>query len=340
MRIAIVNDMALAEQALKRLLLSVPGHQIAWTARDGEGALRRCATDRPDLILMDLFMPGMSGVECTRRIMASSPCPILIVTSTVEGSYQQVYDAMGHGALDAVDTPVLGLSGSLAGGADLLAKVAMIGKLVDPRTPAPKRASRQTRPPVAMDALVAIGASTGGPAALAEVLTGLGPRFTGALLIVQHVDEHFAPGLASWLTDHSHFPVELARESARPRPGVALLAATADHLVMGSDGALGYTRKPADLAYRPSVDVLFHSLAAHGPRSGVAVMLTGMGRDGAAGMLALRKRGWATIAQDEATSVVYGMPKAAAEAGAVDKVVGVGRIAAEVREAVRTGNAR
>jgi two-component system response regulator WspF len=330
LRIAIVNDMALAVEALRRLVASVPGHQVAWTARDGQAAIERCAVDRPDLILMDLFMPKMSGVECTRRIMAATPCPILIVTSTVEGSYAEVYDAMGHGALDAADTPVFGLSGSLAGGATLLAKIAIIGKLVAARAVPVPRNVRATRPPAPSGALVALGASTGGPAALAEVLAALGARFSGAVLIVQHVDEHFAPGLASWLADHSRFPVELAREGSRPRGGVALLAATADHLVLLPDGSLGYTRKPTELAYRPSVDVLFHSLVAHGPRHGVAVLLTGMGKDGAAGLLALRKRGWSTLAQDEASSVVYGMPRAAAELGAAEQVMTPARIGAEI----------
>jgi two-component system response regulator WspF len=331
LRIAIVNDMALAIEALRRLVSSVPGHQVAWTARDGQTAIERCAADRPDLVLMDLFMPRMSGVECTRRIMAATPCPILIVTSTVEASYAEVYDAMGHGALDAADTPVLGLSGNLAGGAPLLAKIAIIGKLVGARAVPAPRSQRPTRPPApGGTSLVAIGASTGGPAALAEVLTALGPRFLGAVLIVQHVDEHFAPGLASWLADHSRFPVELAREGSRPRPGVALLAATGDHLVMQPDGSVAYTRKPVELAYRPSVDVLFQSLVAHGPRHGVAALLTGMGKDGAAGLLALRKRGWTTFAQDEASSVVYGMPRAAAELGAAERVLPVSAMGAEI----------
>jgi chemotaxis response regulator CheB len=281
---------------------------------------------------MDLFMPGMSGVECTRRIMAVAPCPILIVTSTVEGSYQEVYEAMGLGALDAVDTPALGLGGDLSGGAALLAKIAIIAKLVGVRSAPARRAARITQSPApSASTLVAIGASTGGPAALAEVLTALGPRFPAAVLIVQHVDEHFARGLATWLADLSKFPVELAEEGTRPRPGAALLASTQHHMVMNADGSLGYTRRPLDVPYRPSVDVLFNSIVAHGPRRGIAVLLTGMGKDGAAGLLALRKRGWTTIAQDQATSVVYGMPRAAVELGAASQVLPIGKIGAAIK---------
>jgi two-component system response regulator WspF len=337
MRVAIVNDMPLAAAALKRIVLSVPEHQIAWSARDGLTALARCAEDLPDLVLMDLFMAGMSGVECTRRIMASTPCPILIVTSTVEGSYQEVYEAMGHGALDAVDTPALGLGGSVAGGAKLLAKIATIAKLVGVRPTPLRRTRRTTGSHTAIAPLVAIGASTGGPAALADVLGSFGARFAGALLIVQHVDEHFASGLASWLAGHSRCPVDIAVPGARPRAGYALIASSQDHMVFTSEGTIAYTKKPAELAYRPSVDVLFHSLALHAPRPGVAVLLTGMGKDGAAGLLALKKRGWATIAQDEASSVVYGMPRAAVELGAAEQVLPLAKIGPAITRAVAGG---
>ena len=117
MRIGIVNDMVLAREALKRVVLAIPGHQIAWTACDGTEALERSLEDRPDLILMDLFMPRMDGAEATRRIMAECPCPIVVVTATVSGHLSKVYEAMGHGALDAVDTPTLGHSGEITGSA-------------------------------------------------------------------------------------------------------------------------------------------------------------------------------------------------------------------------------
>jgi two-component system response regulator WspF len=130
MRIAIVNDMLLACEALRRVVLSVPEHQVAWTARDGAEAIERARADRPDLILMDLVMPRMNGVEATRRIMAESPCPILIVTATVGGPMNKVFEAMGHGALDAVNTPTLGPQGEVQGAAALLDKIATVGKLI------------------------------------------------------------------------------------------------------------------------------------------------------------------------------------------------------------------
>ena len=166
------------------------------------------------------------------------------------------------------------------------------------------------------------------------MLSALGRGFPAPVVIVQHVDLAFAPGLARWLTTQSGFPVELVALGEKPRPGVALLAATRDHLVVGEDRALAYTARPRETPYRPSVDVFYHSLAAYWPRPGIAVLLTGMGRDGADGLLRLRKKGWHTIAQDERTSVVYGMPKAAADRGAAARVMPVTDIGPAIRERV------
>src|SRR6516165_8626341 len=127
MRIAIVNDLALAREVLRRLVLSVPGHEVAWTAENGEEAVRQAAQDRPDIILMDLIMPVMDGVEATRRIMVQSPCPILLVTSSVTSNFNMVYQAMGHGSLDAVNTPTLGADGTIRDGEGILARIARLG---------------------------------------------------------------------------------------------------------------------------------------------------------------------------------------------------------------------
>jgi two-component system, chemotaxis family, response regulator WspF len=326
MRIALVNDMPLALEALRRVVSSVPGYGIAWVAHDGAEAVRACAADVPDLILMDLMMPVMDGAEATRRIMQQSPCAILVVTATVDGHASKVFDAMGWGALDAVDTPVLGLSGDPSGAAPLLAKIAMLAKLIG-RTPA--------APPVGSDAahaLVAIGASTGGPGALARILTDL-PR-SHAVTIVQHVDAHFAPGLASWLASQTGHDVRAIAAGDRPEPGVVHVAATNDHLVLAPGGAYRYTPDPADYAYRPSVDAFFESVVQSWPAPAVGVLLTGIGADGARGLLDMRRAGWHTIAQDEHTSVVYGMPRAAARLDAAVEILPVDRIADAITRAV------
>jgi two-component system response regulator WspF len=323
MRVAIVNDLTLAATVLRRLVLSSPEHTVAWTAADGAEAVRRAALDRPDVILMDLVMPVLDGVEATRQIMAESPCPILLVTSSVAGNIRLVYEAMGHGALDAVNTPRLAPDGTFLDGEPLLQrldKLAQTARACATRDgEAPVVGVVRPSPPGrrAQGPLVALGASTGGPEALAQVLGALPRRFAAGVLIVQHISAEFAPGLATWLQQRSGLPVRLALADDEPLPGQVLLAGSDDHLVLRGDGRLGYTAEPSDCPYRPSVDELFLSLAAHGPRAGVAVLLTGMGCDGAAGLYRLRQAGWHTIAQDEATSVVYGMPRAAAERGAV-----------------------
>jgi two-component system response regulator WspF len=340
MRIGIVNDSLIARVALQRAVVSVPGHQVAWLARDGSEAVELAKSDRPDLILMDLIMPVIDGVEATRRIMSTSPCPIVIVTSSVSGHMGRVYEAMGLGALDAVDTPELGPSGDLAGARILLDKVATIAKLIG-RAPRivlnPPEVVVPTRRPDALPSwpLVVIGSSTGGPAALAEILLEMPESRDLATVIVQHVDSAFAPGLSRWLYEKTGRRVDLVEAGAIPLPGQFLLAATNDHVILDAACRFRYVAEPVELHYRPSVDVFFQSLAKHWPAPGVAAILTGMGRDGAAGLLALRRAGWLTIAQDEASSVIWGMPGAAVLLGAASKILPLSKIARAITEHVR-----
>jgi two-component system response regulator WspF len=335
-RIGIVNDMRTAVEALRRVVLRVPGYQVAWVAHDGATALELCIADRPDVVLMDLAMPVMDGVTCTRRIMAEAPCAILIVTATVTGAYSQVYEAMGAGALDAVNTPVLGLAGDVSGGRELLAKLETIGRLVTRGPPDPDREPPPPQPrPSETPTMVAIGASTGGPQALVQVLGQLSRDLPVVVAIVQHVDVGFAPGLAEWLTERTGFPVEAVIAGTPARAGHAYLAASNDHLVIQPDQSFGYTAHPRALIYRPSVDVFFRSAAANWPSRSVAALLTGMGRDGAEGMLLLRRAGWMTIAQDQTTCVVYGMPKAAVEMGAATRVLPLPRIGISIARHVQ-----
>ncbi len=335
--------MLMAVEALRRVIISSHGHQVAWVARNGVEAVALCASDRPDLILMDLFMPEMDGIEATRRIMAKTPCAIVIVTADVNDHAARVFEAMGAGALDAVNTPALGGLADQTDTKALLAKIEMLRHLIGPvgdRSTGAAKAAAGHPAEFKPGRLVVIGASAGGPAALAKVLSGLPAEFPGAVAIVQHVDAQFAPGLADWLAGQTRLKVRLAEDGDPPEPGTVLLAGKELHLVLNTSSRWAYQRLPADCAHRPSVDVFFESVAKHWKGGVVGVLLTGMGRDGAAGLLALKKHGHPTIAQDRASSAVYGMPKAAAEMNAAGEILPVDKIAPRLTKmmAFKTGH--
>ncbi|HEV3440798.1 MAG TPA: chemotaxis-specific protein-glutamate methyltransferase CheB, partial [Gemmata sp.] len=327
MRIAIVNDLSLAREVLRRLVLSVPGYSVAWFAEDGDEAIKKTATDCPDVILMDLVMPRVNGVEATCTIMKQTPCPILVVTSTVKGHYDLAIAAINAGALDAVETPILATGGTIQNGQPLLNRLAKLADANRGVTYSGLRVPlRPKAPPCDAPPLVIIGSSTGGPDALATVLAAFPQRFPAAILIAQHIAAEFAPTLATWLGERCTLPVRTARAGDSPTAGTVLLAESNDHLEIGSDHKVRYTASPRQYPYRPSIDVLFESAAAIWPRLGVGVLLTGMGSDGADGLLRLRGLGWHTIAQDESTCVVYGMPKAAAEKQAATEILPLSQI--------------
>lgn len=330
MKIAIVNDVALIAEALRRLVLNTGEHQVAWVAHGGAQAVQFCADNRPDLVLMDLIMPDMDGVEATRRIMCQSPCAILIVTASPDENTGLVFRAMGAGALDVVATPVM--SGNVAPDAALLAKIRTIGKLIGSGS-APSGPAARTKNSGAQvahapaDSLVVFGTSTGGPAALACILQAWQPPPGCAAVIVQHIDRGFADSFAAWLSDQIAFPVSVIEDGTPPQPGRLQLAKTNDHLVLTRDQRLRYSSEPATYPYRPSADVFLRCVARHWRRKATGVLLTGMGRDGAQGLLAMRQAGMTTIAQDRASSAVYGMPRAAAELGAAGTIAALDEIA-------------
>ena len=337
MKIAIVNDLIMATEALRRVVRSRPDYTIAWVARDGAEAVKKCAADRPDMILMDLIMPVMNGVEATRHIMQDSPCPILVVTATVDGNISLVFEAMGYGALDAVNTPVLGTDSKLTGAQALLHKIEIIGHLISRPAPTSPAAAMEFKAPSTTMAhlpLIVLGASTGGPAALADILSRLPAVINTTMVIIQHMDKDFSPDLALWLGTHCKLNVKVATPGCRPEIGTVWLAGTNDHLVLTKHGTLEYQVEPAKCFYRPSVDVFFKSVAAHWSPPGVAVLLTGMGRDGGEGLLALRRCGWHTLAQNKATSIVYGMPRAAAELDAAEKILPLSAIADAIMQGI------
>ncbi len=323
MKIAIVNDMVLAVEALRHTLAQDRSHELAWIARNGAEAVSLCERSRPDLVLMDLIMPEMDGVEATRHIMARTPCAIMVVTADVDRNAASVFEAMKAGALDGVNVRVFGNPGKGTGALPLLTKIDTIARLVGRRNlPAALPGQRPGGVPKdCTDRLVAIGASAGGPPALARILAALPEDFSAAVVIIQHVGAGFATGLARWLGQQTPLRVRLAREGDWPQAGTVLLAGQDHHLVFTSPTRLGYTRVPAHGFHRPSIDVFFKSVHRHWHGDTVGVLLTGMGRDGVEGLKSLRESGCLTIAQDEATSAVYGMPRAAVERQAVSEIL-------------------
>jgi two-component system, chemotaxis family, response regulator WspF len=345
LKIAIVNDLPLAVESLRRIVTLEGGHEVIWVAENGRIAMEKCAGKIPDLILMDLIMPVMNGVEATRLIMKLSPCPILVVTATVTSNSALVFEAMGAGALDVMATPIQGKEVYPVEGRELLKKIDQIAKITAPRAqPAARRraipAGNSMAPYESGPCLIVIGSSTGGPQALLGILRELPGDFAAAMVVVQHMDEQFTSGLADWLNGHVKPQVRVLRERDRPEPGVVLIASTNNHLVMRADKTFTYTVEPKNNFYHPSVDVFFNSVALYWRHDCIAVILTGMGRDGAEGLLALRDKGFLTIAQDRQSSVVYGMPKAAIELEAAREILPISQIGQKIKNALATGKGK
>lgn len=281
---------------------------------------------------VDALVASTAALQGATRDLGSLGLPVLVFRSDPSADGATAYEAMDAGAIYAFS---LAAEGSEEQRQALLRSL-RLAATTPPSTPAssplPPRKPLTERPEeVSKDPplFLALGASTGGPAAVAELLRSMGP-VPAAIVIVQHIDPSFTGDMAGWWTTHSGIPVELSTSTLSPRPGRAILAATAEHLVATAGGQLRHAPATPQEIHHPSVDALFHSLAAHA-RPGVAVLLTGMGSDGARGLLALRKAGWSTVAQDAATSAVDGMPRAARELGAAREVLPLDRIGPHVR---------
>jgi two-component system, chemotaxis family, protein-glutamate methylesterase/glutaminase len=326
-RVVVVEDSAVQRARLVDALQADGDLEVVGQAGDGDEAVAAVRRLRPDVVTMDLGLPGEGGITAIETIMADVPTPILVLSARVSGAGSAAaVESLLAGAVEALPKPERWDDEAerlLRGRVRLLSRVQVV---------AHPRGRRHAAADPTATPLVAIGASTGGPAALAELLPALA-GLRAPLLIVQHLHPQLVDGFVSWMRRVAPLPVVLAAHGDHPQPGVAYIAPSGVHLRVATGRRLVLDPEPARL-HRPSADELFASVATAAPRAAVGVLLTGMGDDGAAGLLALRERGGATIAQDERTSVVFGMPRAAQQLDAAGEVLPLGRIPGAIRAAV------
>jgi two-component system chemotaxis response regulator CheB len=331
-RVLIAEDSATVRSWLRKTIATDPELEVVGEAHDGRQAIELCQKHRPDVITMDMMLPGTDGLAAIEHIMAHYPTPILVVSASL-GRHElfKTYDALAAGAVDVLD--------KLAFEQDedhwaprflqtlkIVARVPVIthprGRL-SPRAAAPRSTAipspseSRSRP-----AIVAIGASTGGPGAVLRILQSLSGDLTIPVLVVIHINRQFGFTLAEWLDSQTSHRVKLATDGQRLRDlaGQVILAPPDTHLEVRAN-RLRLTLEPERHSCRPSIDVLFESVARDSGPAALGCLLTGMGRDGARGLLAIRAMGGHTIAQDEATSVIYGMPREAASIGAAVQIL-------------------
>lgn len=332
-RAFLVDDSAVSRHALRQALAQDPDIEIVGEASSGEAALDMIPSAAPDIVLMDIVMPGVDGLETTRELMHGYARPVIII-SDIGGQAATSFEALRAGALDVIGKPdaeeladpewVQGFCRRVR----MLAEIPVITRRRLEGSARPKFGAKATHPGANRVDLVCIGASTGGPPALRTILDAIERKPRWPLLIVQHMSTGFTQGMATWLQTATGRDVRLAVDGERWQPGVVYIAPDDGHLELESHRLAISTSAPLS-GHRPAVDRLFSSVArSRLATKTVAVLLTGMGSDGARGMEDLRRAGAWTIAQDEASSVVYGMPKAAIELEATREVLPLAEIAA------------
>ena len=331
--VLVVDDSAVARQLLSNHLSRDPAITVVGTAPDPYLAWERIRALAPDVLTLDVEMPRMDGITFLEKLMRRRPMPVVMVSSFTEAGCTTTLRALELGAIDFVTKPTVGLRDSFpALATEICEKVKIAaGAQVRRWSPDPRPSVRPlaARGSWTTDRLIAIGASTGGTEALCEVLTVL-PDDAPAVLVVQHMPEKFTRAFANRLDGLCHVRVREAEDGDRALAGHVLVAPGNRHMRLVRDGSTFRVRiadDPPVNRHRPSVDVLFHSCAEAAGPNAVGVIMTGMGQDGARGLLAMRRAGATTLAQDEASCVVFGMPKSAVELGAVDHVVPLARLA-------------
>jgi two-component system, chemotaxis family, protein-glutamate methylesterase/glutaminase len=345
-RVLIVEDSPVVRMLLQHILASDPRLEVAAAVESGEEALRVLHRVAPDVISMDIRLPGINGFEATQRIMAERPTPIVVVSASVEAEDLKItMNALRAGALAVVEKPVgtshaeyEAMAGRLRTQLAIMSEVRVVRQRLHRKLDFPgSMLSAAPRPPRRATAgsggyrILGIAASTGGPNALAQLLTGLGPEFPLPVLLVQHITASFLEGFVSWLDSVSPFQAVIAREGEVPVRGKVYLAPAGSHLRL-TGACLTSDRGEPVSSQRPSGTVLLESIARSAGASGIGVVLTGMGDDGARGLLALREAGGHTLVEDQSTAVVYGMPAAAANVGAACEILPLPEIAPRLIE--------
>ena len=346
-RVLVVDDSAFIRKIISNMLASDPRISIVGTARNGDEALAQVKALKPDVMTLDIEMPGMNGLEVLRQVMAHDPLPILMVSSLTEEGAKETLMALELGAVDYIPKHLQGSAVNIVSiQHELIEKVVMAHKAAPKLTQFAQRETREH--PVSEspnlsgysgrgNKLVAIGCSTGGPKALLDILPLFPKDFPGPILVVQHMPKFFVGPFAQRLDQLSQIEVREAVEGDVLKPGLALIAPGGVQLKVARRNTLEVVVKlsaePVTL-HMPSVDVMMTSVAQVFPDRVIGVILTGMGHDGMAGMAAIKKANGRTIAQDEATCVVYGMPKAVVDSGMADKVVPLGKMAGEIANMV------
>jgi len=333
-RILLADDSILVRTVLREALHSNGDLSVVGEAANGIEAVTLTKSLKPDIIIMDILMPLMDGLQATEAIMAETPTPILILSSTVnDKDVKLAFTAIKKGALDVMEKPAISgaasqadFFGRLGEKIRLLARIKVIHHIY--RADRLKTVTTEQGSP---RSILAIGASTGGPKAVTGIIKSLPQDFSGAIFIVQHISSGFAKGFAHWLDIESSIPVRLAEHGDKPITGTALVAPTDCQMIL-ENGVIQIIDAPAVNSCRPSIDVFFESLASSKGSATVGLLLTGMGRDGAQGLLRLKECGAFTIAQDEQSCVVFGMPKAAIALNAASEVLPLDTIPATVKK--------
>lgn len=343
-RVLIADDSATARALLVHLFNNTEGFTVIGEARTGAEAVELTVELSPDLVTMDIQMPVLDGLDATKEIMREAPTPILVVTSSVSAQdVEHSLSAVQAGALMVLEKPVNPNHADFEQQCEQLVQMAraMADVKVVRRWSAdtPTRISvRKSRASAPAHWTIAIAASTGGPAALRRILLELSPGFPAPVFIVQHIARGFVSGLVSWLGTNCRLRVIVARHGETPAPGTVYVAPDDRHLGMAADGTIALSDASPIGGFRPSADYLFDSIGRVAGARLVSVILTGMGRDGVEGLRTVRRCGGKVLAQNEESSVVYGMAREAVEAGVVHEVLPIESIAARITTLVKAAS--